>query len=184
MADIKNFEFDELTPIYHADLIISFGELLEAGVIDWQKEKWQWNAYNEEQFKRCCDLIENIYFTRELRFSPIELWRKRFIAKANLLMQKLKPVYEFLEDEPNFFQNEHEYEKERNIESAFPQTMLSGNSDYASAGQDKERELIKDGNTTDILNYLYETYVSPDEFFVNGLEPLFLQTFTTYVNGL
>lgn len=181
---MNNFEFDSLTPVYHANMIITLGELVDNKIIDWTLDKWKWNAYNEEQYKRCCGFIEDTYYIRELRFIPVEVWRKKFMAKANLLMEKLYPIYDFINDNPDFFQTSHEYEKERYIGSAFPQTMLSGNSDYATDGTDKERELIKDGNVIQTLEYMRKYYRHPDEIFVDGLEPLFLQTFTTYVNGL
>jgi len=52
--------------------------------------------------------------------------------------------------------------KSRDIGSEFPQTMLSGNSDYASTGRDVEYENLSDDKRDDDINIQYNEYKTGD----------------------
>ena len=78
---------------------------------------------------------------------------------------------------------EKEYYKERHISSAYPETLLSGNSDYISSGEDKEWERIKTDNVADSLEAFKTKYESVDKAIGDELEVLFISMYTSSVNG-
>ena len=99
------------------------------------------------------------------------------------LMPKYKPLYEQLENGISPL-GENDYYKERHISSAYPETLLSGNSDYISSGEDKETERIKIENVGDALQNYKNTFESIDKSICDELEVLFVSMYTSYSNGL
>lgn len=118
-------------------------------------DEWEWNYLDEAQYKRVCDKFLNEFYYREIGIFPPFRWRMTYLQAFNVAMAKYKPVYERIENGINPLQESDEYRKSRDIFSDFPATMLSGNSDYASTGNDREEETLREGNFADsIANYL------------------------------
>lgn len=79
-------------------------------------------------------------------------------------------------------QASNEYGKSRDIFSEFPQTMLSGNSDYASTGNDRQYERVTEGDIMEKFAAM-EHFRTVDQMLLDEVEPLFSCLFTVNVNS-
>ena len=99
-------------------------------------------------------------------------------------MPKYKNLYANLDDDFDPAQISYRYHKGRSIGSDYPETMLSGNSDYASDGRDEESEDVERGN----LMEAYETYVTRyqaiDQHLLDELESMFIGLYTASIDGM
>ena len=77
-----------------------------------------------------------------------------------------------------------EYYKNRTIESAYPETLLSDNADYITDGRDEEYERIKEGKTADNIINFAELYRGVDELMLDELESMFVCMYPTVPNVL
>ena len=115
---------------------------------------------------------------------PFKQWANYLHRKLVYeLMPKYKPLYARISEGMNPLQDGDEYYKNRTIESAYPETLLSGNADYITDGRDEEFERIKEGNITDMIVNYAERYKSVDELMLNDLEVMFTSMYTVNVNG-
>ena len=83
-------------------------------------------------------------------FRTLHVWQALVSLTSNAavawaIMPKYKPLYKMAADGLDPLQASNEYGKSRDIFSEFPQTMLSGNSDYASTGNDRQYRDFKSG---------------------------------------
>lgn len=99
------------------------------------------------------------------------------------LMPKYRPLYDELKNDIVPLASENEYYKRRTIDSEYPETLLSDNSDYVSNGVDEEWERVKVGNVADAMES-YARFHAVDEALLDELEPMFYSMYTSYVNGL
>ena len=147
-------------------------------------DEWKWDYLDEAQYKRVCDKFLTEFYYREIGLFPPFRWRMTYLQAFNVAMAKYKPVYERIENGINPLQEADEYRKSRDIFSDFPATMLTGNSDYASTGNDREEETLREGNFADsIANYL-ERYRDVDIMLIEEVgRKLFssLMTATVYM---
>lgn len=167
---------------FHAVMTVTLGELVHDGWIDWDADGWRWDAYDEDQRERINKKIEARYWTREIGILPPGEWRRRFIGKLNEIMPKYKLLYDKIKDGIDIWQEGDEYHKERTVASEYPQTMIQGTEDYATAGNDHEYETIRDGDMMAKLREFQE-YQDVDVMILNELEPLFSSLFTVSING-
>lgn len=156
----------------HAVFTITLAELDKEGLLDFSKNVWNFDAYNQEQRDRLYKKIKDRYYYREIGLTPPRLWQHELIRKLNEIMPKYKLVYKALDDGIDFLQVSNNYGKERSINSDFPQTMLSDNQDYASFGTDKEFEHITQGDFLDKIATL-KSYDDVDVMILNDLESCF-----------
>lgn len=171
----------------HSVYGIQLFELMESGVFDWSRPELDWSeaAYDEEQYKRFCAYFVARFRFREIGIIPPLEWMNALHYKLVYeLMPKYKPLYSAIADGINPLAGEDEYFKRRNISSAYPETMLSGNSDYASDGVDEEYERIKIYNVGDAVNGFLRKYQSTDKLMADELEVLFIGAYTSYTNAL
>ena len=173
---------------FHSVVTIQFGELVHDGLVDWNDPMWQWDRYSDEQYERLNAKIERHFWYREIGSLPLKRWNNEFIRKMNEIMPKYKIMYDILAKDPDWLLAYHawgthnqdtfdkdvkttstldtdgktdDWGKSRDMESEFPQTMLSGNSDYASDGRDREYEDLgtstekKVGSGTEKEGYQY-----------------------------
>ena len=144
---------------------------------------WAWDYFTPEQYKRVCDKFLNHYYYREAGVFPPFRWQLVYRRAFNELMPKYKPLYERIEEGLNPFQESGEYTKSRDIFSDFPATMLTGNSDYASTGNDREQEIVREGNVTDALNRYAKEYQDVDIMLIEETgAQLFSSLMTASVN--
>lgn len=172
---------------WHAVYGIQLSELIKSGVFDWSRPEIDWKsaAYDDEQYKRFCEYFETRFAFREIGIIPPLEWfsaLKRMLVFE--LMPKYKPLYKAVEDGISPLANEDEYYKRRHIESAYPETMLSGNSDYASDGIDEEYERIKIGNVGEAVQSYLANFESVDKLIGDELEVLFVSMYSSYTNAL
>lgn len=166
---------------WHAISSIQLGHLVEYGFVTWD-ESWDWDWYDEEQRDRWQKLFEGRYWWREISITPPGRWKQQLLQKLNEAMPKYKPLYKMAADGLDPLQVSNEYGKSRDIFSEFPQTMLSGNSDYASTGNDRQYERVTEGDIMEKFAVM-ETFRTIDQMLLDEVEPLFSCLFTVNVNS-
>ena len=166
---------------WHAISAIQLGQLVEYGFVSWD-ETWAWDWYDEEQRDRWQNLFEGRYWWREIAIVPPGRWKQQLLQKLNEAMPKYKPLYKMAADGLDPLQVSNEYGKSRDIFSEFPQTMLSGNSDYASTGNDRQYERVTEGDIMEKFAAM-EHFRTVDQMLLDEVEPLFSCLFTVNVNS-
>lgn len=188
MYSIDIQEFDDYTGCYeqHDVITITLGELIESGVFDWNDSMLNWHdaAFDDDQYLRICSYFNERFYYRELSMLPFKQWANYLHRKLVFeLMPKYKPLYERVYDGINPLSDGDEYYKNRTIDSAYPETLLSGNADYITNGRDEEYERVKEGKTADnVINYAM-VYKGVDELLLDELEIMFTSMYTVNVNG-
>lgn len=158
---------------YHDASSVTLGELVESGWFDLaDKETWHWPQYSDEQDSRLREKIVNRFWNRGISLLPPGIWKRQLIELMNEIMPKYIYMYEVLDEAGNIPGHENEWYKSRNIFSDFPQTQLSGNSDYASTGNDTEYERIRRSDVLDTIERL-ENYRDVDVLILQDLEQMF-----------
>ena len=174
--------FDEWHDVY----TITLGELIITGVFDWSRPELDWSsaAYDKAQYNRVCEYFNNRYYWREISLLPVKKWfmmlRTKFIYE---LMPKYRPLYERMAESFKPLGVEDEYYKSRRITSAYPETLLSKNSDYISDGVDFEEEKKREGETVERYNSYLDSFKSLDESLLDEVEEFFTCMYTLAVNG-
>lgn len=186
-------EFENIIPApdltqvedFHANVTIQFGQLVNAGWYDYlNDDSWKFDYYNEEQYKRICSKFANRYFWYEIGVLPLKRWKMEYLRKMNEIMPKYKLLYKALDDGDIIPLAESSiYRKSRSIDSDFPQTLLSGNSDYASFGTDHESEEIHQGATVEKIEDFHRFYKDVDAMILDDLEYLFTPLISASANG-
>lgn len=172
---------------WNAIYTIQLGELVENGIFDWQNSllNWKSKAYNDEQFNRLCAYFIERFRFREISVEPFYEWATMLYRKiAYELMPKYIPLYQRIDQGVDPFQDSDEYHKRRTVGSDYPETLLSGNADYASNGTDEEYETMKEGNLVDSLVNFAENYKYVDELICDELECMFIGLYTISMNAL
>ena len=180
---------DEYTgcPDWHAVYTVKLGELIQSGVFDWSRLELDWSqaAYDAEQYARVCTYFNKRFYYREISIEPALEWfnmlQYRLIYE---LMPKYKPLYARIAENYDPLADSDEYYKRRTINSAYPETMLSGNSDYISDGTDEEWERIKEGQLVDAYNKYVLEFQAVDKALLDDCEDLFTCMYTANTNGL
>ena len=189
--DIAGIDPDEMLDyvgrgIWNAVYTVQLGELVETGVFDWKRPELDWSgaAYDESQYERVCAYFVDRFKYREISIEPFEQWalmlRRKFVYE---LMPKYRPLYERVYEGINPFAEKDEYYKNRTIESAYPETLLSDNADYITDGRDEEFERLTEGRTAENIVYYAEMYKGVDEFMLDELESMFVSLYTANINA-
>lgn len=172
--------------VWNAVYTVQLGELIETGVFDWERPELDWSiaAYDESQYERVCAYFVERFKYREISMEPFLQWanvlRRKLVYE---LMPKYKPLYERVYEGINPFAEKDEYYKNRTIESAYPETLLSDNADYITDGRDEEFERLTEGRTAENIVYYAEMYKGVDEFMLDELESMFVSLYTANVNA-
>ena len=171
---------------WHDVYTIKLGELVEDGTFDWTRPELDWSAaaYDDGQYKRVCAYFIERFYWREISLLPIKQWFMMLHNKlANELMPKYKPMYARFAEGFAPLGIEDEYYKSRKIDSEYPETLLSGNSDYISSGHDEEWERIKEGEGVERYNAYMDSFQAIDTRLCDELEEFFTCMYTYAVNG-
>lgn len=166
---------------------VTLGELIDKGVFDWSLDILDWSAaaYSAEQYKRVCTYFIERFRFREISIEPFYEWATMLHRKLVYeLMPKYRNLYKYLDEEFDPAQISDRYRKRRAIGSDYPETMLSGNSDYASSGQDEESEEIERGSLQDAYNAYVAGYQTIDEHLLDELESMFIGLYTASIDGM
>ena len=172
--------------VWNAVYTVQLGELVEQGVFDWSRPELDWSVakFDDAQYERVCDYIVQRFMYREISIEPFLEWavtlRRKLVFE---LMPKYKPLYERVYEGINPFAEKDEYYKNRTIQSAYPETLLSDNADYITDGKDEEFERLTEGRTAENIVYYAEMYKGVDEFMVDELESMFVSMYTANVNA-
>lgn len=173
-------------PHFHAIMTTTLGELIEYGVFDWNNPLLDWSgvAYDAEQYERVCAYFIERFRYCEISLVPFKEWATLLHSRIVFeLCPKYNPLYKALENGYNPLAAEDEYYKERVIGSEFPETLLSGNSTYASDGRDREYEKIRQGDFTEQLAKVRDMH-GIDQMFLDELETFFCGLYTMNANVL
>lgn len=173
---------DEWNAIY----TVQIGELIANGVFDWKTELLDWSgvAYDAEQYERVCNYFVERFYYREISLEPFEEWARTFHRKMVFeVMPKYKPLYERVAEGINPLSGENEYYKNRTIESAYPETLLSENADYITDGRDEEFQRIKEKDFVEQMTKYSEAFKPVDEMVLDEFESLFISLYTMNVNA-
>ena len=167
MSIIDNIELDNecAYPDYHAVVTIQLCELINDKFCDDSFTGWVWPKYDDAQDARLRKKISDHYWFREIALVPPGIWKHEFIRKMNEIMPKYIPLYKLMDY------------------SDFPQTQLSGdNGDYASSGNDREFQRIRQADFIDTAKRLQD-YNDVDLLIVNDMSSLFSCLFTVNTNS-
>lgn len=178
------FEYDYQNE-WHAVYTVYLGELMQTGVFNWKRPdlNWRESAYDLEQYERLCSYFESRFKWREISMLPVLKWFDYLRYKLVFeLMPKYTPLYERIAEGVNPLSDGSEYYKNRTIESAYPETLLSKNSDYITDGRDEEFQRIKENGTADAITNFASTYKGVDQLLLDELETLFISLYTTNIN--
>lgn len=177
LSDVKTY------PDFHAAVTIQLCELVDCGFVDETFTGWEWPKFDAEQDARLRRKLMDHYFYREIALTPPGVWKHEFIRKMNEIMPKYIPYYKLMDDSPELYGGESEWYKGRDIYSDFPQTQLSGdNGDYASSGNDREFQRIRQADVIDTAKRL-EDYNDVDLTIVNDMGSMFSCLFTVNLDG-
>lgn len=167
---------------FHGIMSIQFCELFRWGFIVWGEPSWAWDYYDEKQYWRVCEKLENHYWQREIGVLPPGAWKMEFMRRMNEIMPKYKLAYKALDDGVSLMRTEDTYGKTRDVDSEFPATQLSENNDYASNASDREFETLHEGDYLDRVEKL-QAYNDIDLQIVNDMETMFSCLLTSHMNG-
>ena len=173
---------DEWNAIY----TVQIGELVAAGVFDWENPLLDWSsaALDESQYERICNYFIERFYYREISLEPFEEWTRIFRRKMVFeVMPKYKSLYARIAEGVNPLAGENEYYKNRTIESAYPETLLSENADYITDGRDEEFQRIKEGDFVEQNAKFAELYKGVDEMLLDEFECLFISLYTMNINA-
>ena len=184
--DYPTLQFETRPKEFHSNENIKFGLLVSEGLITLGVDPWNWEAYNDEQKARIIEQMKRKFFDYELN-APPHVWRLNFIQALVETQAKYNPLYKVVEQGFNPLYNLDEWEKQRDINSDFPQTRIpnTANNDYASEGLDMERELIRIADPIENIVKLAEVYKDVDTLFLNDIEhSCFSCVIVSHVNAL
>lgn len=172
---------------YHAVMTITLQELIEDEVFSWDNShvKGAFNALGNDVAARLQAMFVERYMWREISIVPPGQWMQRLGYKIKYeLVPKYKPLYDAVADgDFSPLYDENEYYKARNIDSDFPETLLSGNQVYASFGTDREYQRINTANGLDVLEKYADIYKGLDTMVIDDLAELFIDLWTVNYNG-
>ena len=189
--NVEQFTQCESRPDFHAVVTIQLVELVYDGLFDWNSKPLQGcfdglkmlDGNVDERLKSM--FIERNQW-REISIVPYLQWAQQLAYKIKYeLVPKYEPMYKAIaagDFDPLHISDE--YYKERIVDSAFPETLLSGNSDYLSAGHDREYEKIDTGDAIELSLRYYKEYYAVDEAFMNELDVFFIDLWSVSANEL
>ena len=166
------FEFPQVpTNDRYDGMTITLGEWYEMGFYrPFDDDSWRFDAYSDLQYDRLCRKIIDRFYYREVSMITPSRWKRAYLRKLDEIMPKYKILYERVEQGVNPFQDGRERSRSRDIFSDFPETMLSGNSDYASAGNDREADVMHEGGATDEAARFARDWRDVDAMILDELE--------------
>ena len=173
-------------PLWNAIYTVQLGELIEHGVFNWSDDILDWSAaaYDDEQYNRVCNYFIEQYRYREISIEPYLEWALMLHKKLVYeIMPKYAPLYKRVDEGVNPLQTSDEYFKRRAIGSDYPETLLSGNADYISNGQDEEHEKLVEGSFAESYSDFASMYKPVDTMLIEELECMFISLYTVAIDA-
>ncbi len=178
----------------HATVTTQLCDLIEYGYVNWYTttyegvivpdSEWVWDYYDLDQYRRVCDKFNERFYWDEISIIPPMKWKQQLLRKINEIMPKYKIIYKAIDSGIDPLATSSNYGKSRNIYSEFPETLLNGNSDYVSNGNDNEFENVTVGDTLSKYKEIASKFDDVDVMILKELEVLFSSLYTVSVNGL
>lgn len=156
-----------------AKYTITLGELITAGLVDFESSIYDFQSFNESQRGRIFAKIQDRYWTAELAILPIGKWAHFLRAELNRRAPKANMLYKILDDTDRLTRGGSEHKQNRLVFSDFPQTQLSGKQDYATNANDFEEIIDRTANPEEIMR-AFDGYFDPDEYLVLGVRSCFI----------
>ena len=179
-------------PDYHAVMTIQLIELIDSQFFDWNNNPVLRGAFDglNKLEGNIGERLQSMFIERnkwrEISMLPYLQWAQQLAYKIKYeLVPKYEPMYRAIQDgdfDPLHISDE--YYKERIVDSSFPETLISGNSDYLTNGHDREYEKIDSGDAIDLALRYYEQYYAVDEAFMNELDVFFIDLWSVSENVL
>lgn len=192
-TELTEYEPNEYEHDAHAVVSVQLVELIDGGWLHWYDvdsegniipdENWVWDYYDLDQYKRVCDKFNARFMWDEIGILPPLRWKQQLIRIFNEIMPKYKYLYDAIAAGLDPFQNWGRYGKSRHIFSEFPETLLGGNADYVSNGNDREYEDIEQGSFIDKFADINDKYNDVDVLILNNFEKMFSGLIAINVNG-
>lgn len=186
--DVSKYEPGELVHRYMAIETITLAELIDQRVFSWADERiaGAFDGLGAENAARLQDAFVARYLYEEIGVLPPGQWLQRLGAKIRYqLVPKYKPLYDAIASgDFNPTLKGSEWHKERRIRSEFPETQISGNSDYLSDGEDSEYQTIRTDDQLALSELYYSQYKDVDTALLDELETLFATLWSVQVNAL
>lgn len=185
VIDVKEWDNYTGKAEFNAVYTIQLGELMQEGLIDWDGDflNWKEAAYDDEQYTRVCKYFEMRFYYREISMEPFKVWanfvRRKLVYE---IMPKYKPLYARVAEGVNPLADSNEYYKNRTIESAYPETLLSENADYITDGRDEEYQRIKEGSYLESMTRYAAEFKGVDEMVLDELESIFISMYSANIN--
>lgn len=182
--EMNSFEVPPLTPEWHDVATVTLGELIEGGWFNWDNGLFNWSnyAYSPEQYARVCEAFKQRFYFREISMLPPKRWAMKLMYEIKYNISPVcNELYKLTESSPLYLKRDS-YGKRRKITSDYPETLLSGNADYISAGHDEEYE---DLVIEDVLNTaltIAEKWQSIDDIFLNRCSKMFSDLVASVIN--
>lgn len=191
---VENYAPADIHRDPHAVITIPLYELIDTGWVKWYtrtdsngaisiNSDWAWDYYDKDQYVRVCDKFNARFMWDEISILPPLRWKQQLIRRFNEIMPKYKKIYDAINNGVDPLQVSSQYGKSRNIFSEFPETILSGNSDYVSTGTDREHELINQGDVLDKFREIGTNFVAVDAMILDEMEVMFTSLYTANMNG-
>lgn len=178
------FNMPELKSEWHDVATVTLGELIEGGWFTWENELFDWKkyAYNDEQYIRVCGAFMQRFYFREISMLPPKRWAMKLMYEIRYNIAPVcNELYKLTDSSPLYLKRDS-YGKRRKISSDYPETLLSGNSDYISSGNDEEYE---DLVIEDVLNTalaIADKWNSIDNLFLDRCEKMFSGLVASIIN--
>lgn len=172
---------------WNAIYTLTLGELIDHDIFNWDSDLLNWKsaAYSDEQYQRVCSYFIERFRFREISIVPFYEWASMLHRKLVYeLMPKYRVLYKMLDSDFDIAQVSDKYHKGRTVGSEYPETLLSGNSDYASTGTDEEHEDIERGNLLDSYLKYQSEFQSLDKQLLDELEDMFIGLYTVSLDGM
>lgn len=175
MQQIEPFPAPPDVPDYHAGYSIELCELCNAGFNPFGDSRWpllDW--YSDAQKSRVEEKFKARYWFREIGIVPPGKWRWEMTRIMGEILPKYKAAYAALDNGTTPLSASDVYEKERRVYSDFPATQLDASvNDYAKSANDREHEIVTDGDFIDKVNALRSRYNDIDACILDELEVTF-----------
>lgn len=168
---------------WHATMTIQLGELIRDNIIVWGEPTTMWDYFDEEQYWRVSEKLQERYFWREIGIVPPGAWMQQFRSHMNLIMPKYKLIYQAIKDGIDLMTISDKFGKSRTIGSDFPATQLKADTqDYAADAADRQYEDIEHGDFLARVAMLQD-YDDVDLQIVKSCDKLFSSILTANMNG-
>lgn len=176
----------DVPPDYHAVTTIQLCELVNSGYFNLGGDGWEWSGLADIHIQRLSAMITKKYYWHDIGILPASEWKQRFLYRLTYeLAPKYAPLYKNFDIENiDLLQISRYYEKERTINSSYPETLINDKDGaYASFGEDREEERVTEGDYLERMLAILNTYKSLDTYFCDEMGIMFSSLLTIGISG-